>query len=375
MTRVRSFLSALALLVVAACGSGGGGTTVVESSSGLPDPNSLFRGDYGYAWIQGLQGVPDTVSSLYGTLTADGAQNTLITYTINAEGIIAMLPPEDEFVSQVEQDRVLELGSFLPDVSIWRGAISDTGDVVCLASALTGYGTNAVVACRHDPGHSNASLNGTYWFIGHAGMAGLGVNYSSWGSITFDGAGAATMTIHGNVEGAIAGPNVEAVTYSVGPNGAFTLNLPGGNVVQGAVGAGGELATAGGGIAAGDDPTFFLCVRQGAGYVDEDLHGAWHMVGFLHEFLPNDYTTFTGAARRSTMTTNFTLFGTLMRNADAEVQPPQNQDLTIDAMGNVTLEVTPGVSFRGGMSSDRRFIVLAGLDQPGLDPGWIFLMR
>jgi Chaperone of endosialidase len=122
------------------------------------------------------------------------------------------------------------------------------------------------------PTYSNASLSGTYSLVDYlfdsttpqspAPAAGTPlpapVGFTlSLGTITFDGAGNATLSITGNVSGIINGPTPGSFTYSVASNGAISTSagLSGTLVENGKVLLGGDLTS-------GDPPQIILLVRQ-----------------------------------------------------------------------------------------------------------------
>ena len=370
----RVLAACLFLLLLAACGSGGG-STVVGTPAGLVDPNTLFTGEYGLTWLEARADVPDVVGTRWGTLSGDGAGMSILEYTENQDGVISIPPVGLDLEYEVGLDHVFALGPFVPGTSVFRGALSDTGDVACFSTSLSPLHPSLAVATRRSGTHDVSSLSGGYFYISYSAFAGAGLNVSGRGTVGFDGAGAASFVTNENFEGALAGPNPVAATYVVAANGEFTMTLPGGLQLEGSIGAGGEVLTAGGGTAGGDDPTLYVFVRRGIGYADADLTGPWHMNGFLHEFLPNEYSSFVGGGVKDGGGVDFAFAGILSKDGVIEGVPFSTLPLTIDAGGNVALEISPGIHFRGGMSADRRFMILAGADQPGSDPGMFFFMR
>jgi hypothetical protein len=125
------------------------------------------------------------------------------------------------------------------------------------------------------PTYSNASLNGTYCVFSYffdstvtqplAPAAGsplptpLGFK-ESVGTVTFDGAGNATLSATRNEDGTISS-NTETFTYSVASNGAVTVPPSGIGGLSGFIVENGKILL-GGDLTSGDPPQIFVLVRQ-----------------------------------------------------------------------------------------------------------------
>jgi len=368
MDRYAHGLAALALLLLVGCGGGGGTSIAFEK------PESLLAGTYRIVGVSGDKGGIEEVDSYWGELQASGAGMLSLTVVQNALGVLSPPLPSSDIVYRVGYDRALEFDSSLPGVAAFHGAVSEAGDVAALMTTFTPIRPMLLLLGRSGPGYDVSSLIGTYHFGCYGATVGGPFNFVGWGSFVFDGAGGGTYELTVNQEGAIAGPANPLFSYTVSPDGAVSLDLGGGFVVNGSVVAGGEMVLAAGGDAPGDNPTTYVLLRQGAGYTDADLDGPYFMLGFGHGVATNSYRGFVGGVLADGAGSN--QFAGL-RNEDGVVtqDPADGFSSAVAPDGTITFTTAGGDVLRGAMSADRRFLIATGTTNLGGDAAFFFLLR
>ncbi len=372
MSHARTAL-VLCALFLAACGGSDGTTTVVVAAGEQPPP-ALFNGAYHMSIIGGsTAGGLENFLVSWGDATADPETGLLsFTGSANADGVVNA--SDENLPFEERSDRELALEPFLPAYDALQGGVSEDGSVAAAAAATPFIPPYLMLFTRAGSGYDNATVAGTYQF---AAMSSTAVGNSTgalWGTITFDGAGGGNAEVTTNAEGAIVGPFVVPINYTVEPDGGLQLAINGALILQGGIGADGEVALLGGGVIAGDNPTQYVLVRQGAGLADADLDGIYFFAGLTQEVGSNLYGSISGHLLADGAGSAF-FTGYVNNQGDVTVEPPEPLTTTVAGDGTISVTTGGGDVFHGSLSASGRFGIFAGPDGPGTNPSFFFFFR
>lgn len=375
MRHARSWGAAFALALLAACGSSGGGggtvTTAVQSS-----PNAhLFQGPYQTVQVSATEGMGfESVRTFWGTLFADGVHDVSGSMTRNAAGVISTTPYASWGTFAVESNRRFTYESMFAGLDHSVGGITETGDLAMLAILSEGSTPTLRVFAKREGAHALASLSGTYRLCGFGATVAGVLTSSTWGTLTFDGAGGGLTQVSQNQEGVIVGPINIPITYTVAPSGETSVTFAGGVTLDGGLGAGGDVVLLGGGTGAGDNGFVYVLVRTSAGLSDADLDGDFVLNGLLQEIGTNFYATIAGNLEADGMGAAEAR-GMRCHEGTLEWLPTENVTTTVAPTGEMSLTTGGGDLFVGGLAPDARFGVFAGPTNAGSDPGILFILR
>lgn len=197
-----------------------------------------------------------------GTWTFDGQGGLLISDVVTNDAGVVGAPASSPFLYSygVPDEGLVTLTG---ENRIWLGSILGAGELGVFTDLSTGPASGfllSVALCLPvAPGANDGTVSGRYHF---AGLSYDALDFTSnFGTIESDGAGNLTGTVLENEDGFTTPPQNVTATYVVGPNGAFTLTTPGGDVFEGGVSASGDIVIFGGGTTNGTERGVFLLFR------------------------------------------------------------------------------------------------------------------
>jgi hypothetical protein len=222
---------------------------------------------------------------------------------------------------------------------------------------------------------SDASLSGLYHLalIFYNNSSQLDVTH--YGTLTFDGAGAAAGTVDRNAGGSILAGVAVGGTYVVSPSGKLTFNYVGMEYAGGML-EDGDLVILAGSRDAGDLPSLMVLVRGSVAASLATLSGAYHVVALSATAgmasVPAWGALTTTASSDGAGTITFA-DGTL--NTDGVISVISGGALGYTVMADGTLDLATGEPTTGGVSPAGDFAVLGGGTGSGDAPILWFLMR
>jgi hypothetical protein len=348
--------------VLCACGHSGGG--------GDPLP-ALAAGPFHSVGFRAIHGAPDTLTTNVGTLLSNGVDSlTDAGSTENVNGTISADPGGPVIPFTLSPAGVLSFED-ASAIEHFRGGVALGGDLAAVAAVLSlpGSESSFVMTLKKGTGMSDAALNGAYHSCSFGAFVG-GSHFGFLAPAVFDGIGGVALDAGlQNNDGAVTAGTAGMGSYGVAADGTLLM----GNY-QGGVGAGGDYAIVGGGIAPGSLNDSWIFIRKAAFADPASLAGNYTIVGIGYSIANSRYYDFTGL---------FTANGdghctvTLTSNEEGVISTlTDSSTYTVGADG--TLEWNFGLgggTFRGAVSEDGRIGMIGGGITTGSDPTLALLLR
>ena len=365
----RSMGWASAAFLLAACGGGGGGGPPAVSVA-------LWDGQYHEALVQGPgSGVHlGDVTAGWAVAAADGAGAFSDTWGYNLDGSIREFPwpgvPDVTYA--VDSDRTLHLST--PGGEIARGAISEDGSLALLAPAEDGDGPGIRVLGRREGTWPSHPLSGTWRFAAFSHSYSIPWRSAAWGTMTFDASGGGSASITVNASGGAPASSATALDYVVLADGTMLVEFTSGYRFQGGIARGGDVILLAGGVLDGQDPTYFVLVREGVVPTLSSLAGSWYMTSFGYDLGPGSFLGFAG---RATTDAAGILSATITANEEGTYTPlpPVGGSWSVDGAGLITLTLSGGATFVGRVDPGGDLVVLAGGTSALQNPMMFVLLR
>ena len=370
--RVVLGMGVLALCVVGC----GGGASDEGPGPVLPRPESLFSGEYAYSMIGGYQLFGAFGWTAWADATADGRGTWSYTVTANELGVLSPTHTSTDLGYTIASDRSVR---WRPGSDHeWRGGVSADGAV--LGQATHGDATRPIMGIfvRRGSGLGPTDLLGTYHYAGYGFPLPALPNESRWGSATFDGVSAGSVTWRANTDGSVAAIWVlETLGYDVSPDGTLDLTVTGRGPLTGAVLGGGELAVLSGETVETMPSSIMVFLATTTGATSSLLDGTYFVVG-----IELDRSTQSPANRVYSGTVRADGVGGLEPDLTVKQEEdpvsgysPVWSGYTVGADGALEVTTPAGERWVGGVSPSGRFAVFAGDAALGGDPVLFFLYR
>ncbi len=258
------------------------------------------------------------------------------------------------------------------NLDVQRGGISEDGRVVTSAGILGGVQPAMTIITRQEGSFDLTSLNGVYH------LCALFYDFSGpeleawWGTVTFDGAGNTQVTFERNEGGNFQAQQMTATTYTVAANGTATLDSIPGSTYEGGVLLGGDLVVLGGSTVNARDPGLIILIREGSGLGTGSAAGSYFVTGIGQA--PVGYASITGSAAFDGAGA-LALGLTSNTNGGIAAQPPANVTYTVAPNGILMIDAGGGELFRGAITQDGCFGMVAGETTGAGNPSIRFFMK
>lgn len=367
-------LATVGLVLLGACGGSGGG------NGGQPVPvvlgNNAFAGTYFALLLTGgLTSSGPAMRATTGTLTADGAGHASHTQVANDSGDVSA-PSTFLYDFAVAPDGTLALSSGA--LVFARGGIAADGRMALLSSTFPGGFPGVFVLLRREGFHEITSLSGDYRVAEYVFAPLSGDSAALVGDGTFDGAGVATLTVGANAMGTVLAGRSFPIEYSVIGDGTSSVvfdvsGLAGPPVIEGGVGAGGDVAVWAGSTTDMQSPNLLVALRAPASAGPGTLQGAYWAVLLERDPGSDEFRSLYGTVTADGVG-GITLAATSNTEGVLAVEPPQSTTYSVSPGGKLSVDAG-GNLLAGGITGDGRYAALGGGLAAGSNPTIVLLCR
>lgn len=319
--------------------------------------------------------------ALWGTITFDGAGAATVSPTSNLDGTVTGQTGASLTYS-VAADRSVTVGA----ATTFAGTVRADGSMAVLTASNGAPGL--LISIQKGTGFSTAGVTGAWAFaqysyeptvaqspmpsFGQPVPAPTGFTTLS-GTITFDGAGGATVNGTQNLDGVVSSAPGASLTYSVAADGAITVI--GNSTMTGSVIAAGDVAVL---TRNGGPPSLLVSVKKGTGFSNASLAGAWAFAQYQYDPSvsqpstpmvgtpvpsPQGFMTMLGTISFDGAG-NATLSGT--QNRDGVLSAPGAISLTYSVTTDGTVTATGTNTVTGSIGAGGNVVVLTSTGRPGL---------